>query len=100
MRHGGQRGRRTAGQDHFKILTRQGADAKGGVRDYIVNGKLILGFALVAWPADYGKSGISSFIVNQLGDVYEKDLGQQTAEAAKAMQEFNPDSSWKKVDQD
>ena len=85
---------------HYKILTRQGAAAKGGARDYILNGHMVLGFALVAWPAEYGKSGISTFIVNQLGDVYEKDLGNGTAAAAKSMSEFNPDSSWKKVTDD
>jgi hypothetical protein len=84
----------------FKILTRQGADAVGGARDYIVDGRMVLGFALVAWPVDYGHGGISTFIVNQLGQVYEKDLGPQTAEAARTMVEFNPDSSWKKVSPD
>jgi hypothetical protein len=58
---------------------------------------MVLGFALVAWPVDYGHGGISTFIVNQLGQVYEKDLGPQTAELAHAMVVFNPDSSWKKV---
>jgi hypothetical protein len=81
----------------YKILTRQGAAARGGVRDYMADGHLILGYALVAWPVDYGHGGISTFIVNQLGQVYEKDLGPQTAELAKAMREFNPDSSWTKV---
>jgi hypothetical protein len=85
---------------YFKVLNRQGPNARGGARDYMVDGKQLLGFALVAWPAEYGKSGISTFIVNQLGDVYEKDLGQQTGTAAKAMEQFDPDSSWKKVDQD
>jgi hypothetical protein len=82
----------------YKILTRQGAAARGGQRDYMVDGRLLMGFALVAWPVDYGRSGVSTFVVNQLGQVFERDLGPQTAELAKEIQEFNPDSSWTKID--
>jgi hypothetical protein len=79
---------------HFKILTGQGASAFGGARDYTVHGLMIGGFGLVAWPAVYGVSGIKTFIVNQDGVVYEKDLGPQTATLAKAMTRFNPDKTW------
>ena len=81
----------------FKILTRQGPKASGGEHDYLVNGKLIGGFALIAWPAQYGNSGIATFMVNHDGDVYEKDLGEATSKAAPAIAVFNPDDSWKKV---
>lgn len=78
----------------FKILTGQGVGAYGGARDYIVHGLMIGGFGLVAWPAEYGVSGIKTFIVNQDGVVYEKDLGPQTATLARAMTKFNPDKTW------
>ena len=79
----------------YKILLAQGPDAKDGAQDYLVHGLMIGGFALVAWPAEYGVSGIMTFIVNQDGVVYEKDLGPQTAVAANAMTKFNPDKSWR-----
>ncbi len=78
----------------FKMLTRQGANAPGGARDYMVNGKLVGGFAFVAYPAEYGNSGVMTFIMNQDGVLLQKDLGKNTAEAAAAMSEFNPDPSW------
>lgn len=78
----------------FKILTRQGKHAPGGKYDYIINGNMIGGFAIVAWPAEYGESGIMTFIVNQQGRVYQKDLGSATAKAASKMSEYDPDSSW------
>jgi hypothetical protein len=78
----------------FKILTRQGKHAPGGKYDYIINGNMIGGFALVAWPAEYGESGIMTFIVNQQGRVYQKDLGTGTAKAASKMSEYDLDSSW------
>jgi hypothetical protein len=78
----------------FKILTRQGRSAPGGKYDYIINGNMIGGFALVAWPAEYGESGIMTFIVNQQGRVYQKNLGSKTAKAAAAMKEYNPDNTW------
>ena len=82
---------------YYKLLTRQGQRAPGGAHDYIVKGKMIGGFALIAWPAEYGNSGIATFMINHDGIVYEKDLGPKTAQLAGAMSEFNPDDSWKKV---
>ena len=81
----------------YKILTRQGPKAPGGEHDYVVNGKMIGGFALIAWPAQYGNSGITTFMINHDGDVYEKDLGENTAKIASQTSAFNPDDSWKKV---
>jgi hypothetical protein len=82
---------------YFKILTRQGPTAPGGAVDYVVNGDMIGGFGLVAYPAEYGNSGIMTFIVNNDGDVFEKDLGEGTARVASRMSSFNPDHTWKKV---
>lgn len=79
---------------HFKILTAQGAHAPGGARSYVVDGKMTGGFALVAWPAEYRASGIMTFVVNQNGIVFEKDLGAKTAEIASSMKEYDPDASW------
>jgi hypothetical protein len=79
---------------YFKILTRQGASAPGGAYNYIINGNMIAGFALVAYPATWGNSGVMTFVVNQEGRVYQKDLGARTAEIAGAMTEYNPDSTW------
>ena len=84
---------------YFKILKAQGKHANGGAFDYVVKGKMILGFALVAYPAKYGASGIMTFIVKQGGEIYEKDLGEKTAEAA-AMTTFDPDNTWKKYEED
>jgi len=78
----------------FKILTRQGKHAPGGKYDYVINGNMIGGFALVAWPAEYGVSGIMTFVVNQQGRVYEKDAGPKSAALAEHMKEYNPDHSW------
>ena len=82
---------------YFKILTRQGPDAHGGALDYVVKGRMIGGFALVAYPAEYRNSGVMTFIVNHEGAVFQKDLGPHTAELAERMTAFNPDSSWTKV---
>ncbi len=79
---------------YFKILTRQGQHAPGGKYDYIINGNMIGGFALVAWPADYGNSGIMTFIVNQQGLIYQKDLGTKTAKLAGKMKAYDPDETW------
>jgi len=79
---------------YFKILTRQVEHAPGGKYDYIINGNMIGGFAQVAWPADYGESGVMTFIVNQQGRVYQKDLGPNTEKAAKKMTEYDPDLTW------
>ena len=83
---------------YYRILKSQGKNAAGGEYDYVVNGKMIGGFALVAYPAEYGDSGIMTFIVNQDGVVYEKDLGKDTEEIATAMKKFDPDQTWKKVE--
>src|SRR5215471_16907199 len=82
---------------YFKILTRQGPTAPGGAVDYIVNGDMIGGFGLVAYPAEYGNSGIMTFIVNNDGDVFQKDLGEGTARIASRMTAFSPDHTWQKV---
>lgn len=79
---------------YYRILTSQGPEARGGSYDYVVQGKMIGGFGLVAWPATYGNSGVMTFIVNQDGVVYEKDLGPETATAVRAVTTFNPDRSW------
>jgi hypothetical protein len=83
---------------YFRILTKQGSAAKGGARDYSTGDKLTRGFAFVAYPATYRNSGVMTFIVNQDGVVYEKDLGSGTADLAAAMAEYNPDKSWEQVD--
>jgi len=83
---------------YFRILTAQGEAADGGAYSYIVNGKMLLGFALIAYPAQYGCSGIMSFIVNQSGTVYQKDLGPDSATVARAVTAYAPDNSWKKVE--
>jgi hypothetical protein len=82
---------------YYKILTRQGPAAVGGAFDYVVRGKMIGGFALVAYPAEYGNSGIMTFLVNHAGTVFQKDLGRNTAKIAEQMSSFNPDQSWQKV---
>jgi hypothetical protein len=83
----------------YKILTGQGADAPGGAYDYVANDRLIGGFALVAYPARWGASGVMTLIVNHEGVVYEKNLGPATAATASTMKRFNPDSSWSKAPQ-
>ena len=79
---------------YFKILSRQGKHAPGGKYDYVINGNMIGGFALVAWPADYGESGIMTFIVNQQGRVYQRDLGANTSKAASRITTYDPDRYW------
>ena len=81
----------------YRILKAQGAAAKGGAKNYLSDGNLSGGVGLVAYPAEYKVSGVMTFIINQDGVVYEKDLGEKTAEIAKAMTEYNPDSTWHKV---
>jgi hypothetical protein len=80
----------------YRILKRQGPDAPGGAYDYVVQGRMIGGFALIAWPAAYGSSGVMTFLVNHDGVVYEKDLGPGTTAAAAKITRFNPDKSWKR----
>jgi len=82
---------------YYRILAAQGKDAPGGAYSYIVKGKMIGGFALVAYPAEYGNSGVMTFIVNHDGKIFEKDLGKNTRSAAQAMKEYNPDSTWTEV---
>lgn len=83
---------------YYRILTRQGPAAKGGARDYLSNGQLTRGFAFVAYPAEYRNSGVMTFIVNEDGVVYEKDLGQDTEKLAAEMAEYNPDKTWAPAD--
>jgi len=83
---------------YYKILKAQGKNAPGGEYDYMVKGKMIGGFALVAYPAEYGNSGIMTFIVNHDGVVYEKDLGKDTEKITTAMKKFDLDRIWKKVE--
>ena len=83
---------------YYRILKGQGADAPGGAFDYVVKGKMIGGFALLAYPASYGNSGITTFMVNHDGQVFEKDLGPQTAKVAWTIQAFAPDATWRKVE--
>jgi hypothetical protein len=82
---------------YFKILTKQGAAAPGGELEYVVHGKMIGGFALVAYPAEYRNSGVMTFIVNHAGTVFQKDLGPDTAKLAERMSAFNPDKTWQQV---
>jgi Protein of unknown function (DUF2950) len=82
---------------YYKVLTRQGPNAPGGALDYVVRGNMIGGFALVAYPAEYRNSGVMTFLVNHQGNVYEKDLGPDTARIAAGMTAFNPDNSWRRV---
>jgi Protein of unknown function (DUF2950) len=79
---------------YFKILTRQGKHAPGGKYDYSINGRMIAGFALVAWPAEWANTGVMTFIVNQQGKLYEKNLGPRTAKLARGMTVYDPDDSW------
>jgi hypothetical protein len=82
---------------YFKILTRQGSHAPGGKYSYIINGNMIAGYALVAYPDKWSNSGVMTFIINQQGRVYQKNLGPNTGKLAAAMTEYNPDPTWKLV---
>ena len=82
---------------YYKILTGQGPNAEGGRYNYVVKGKMLLGFALVAYPAEYGNSGVMTFIVNQEGTIYQKNLGKDTMRIAELMTVFDPDKTWQKV---
>ncbi|MGD0226881.1 MAG: DUF2950 domain-containing protein [Terriglobia bacterium] len=84
---------------YYLILTRQGKNSSGGAKSYIVNGKMTGGFAFVAYPAEYRSSGVMTFIVSEDGVVYQKDLGKKTDALAKAMKEYNPNSSWQKAEE-
>jgi DUF2950 family protein len=83
---------------YFRILRGQGSNAPGGALDYVVKGKMIGGYGLIAYPAEYANSGVMTFVVNHAGTVYEKDLGPGTDSIARRITVFNPDQTWKKVD--
>src|SRR3989442_615929 len=82
----------------FRILTSQGRHAPGGAKNYIVDGKMSAGFAFVAYPVEYRSSGVMTFIVNESGTIYEKDLGPNTTKLAQAMTAYDPDSTWHKAE--
>jgi hypothetical protein len=82
---------------YYRIVARQGEHAPGGRYDYVINGNMIGGFAMVAWPAEYASSGVMTFIVSQTGKVYQKDLGENTVAAAAAVQVYDPDETWTEV---
>jgi Protein of unknown function (DUF2950) len=82
---------------YFRMMNRQGKNARGGAKDYVSGGKMVRGFAFVAYPAAYGNSGIMTFIINQNGVVYQKDLGKDTDRIGSKMRVFNPDKSWTQV---
>jgi hypothetical protein len=82
---------------YFRILTQQGPNAPGGTLNYVIRGKMIGGFALIAWPAEYGNSGVMTFVVNHTGTVYQKDLGDYTMKLVQRMNWFDPDQTWKKA---
>jgi hypothetical protein len=84
---------------YYRMLAREGKNGPNGPKRYVVNGKMTEGFAFVAYPAKYRSSGVMTFIVNQDGVVYQKDLGQKTSVLAKAMKEYNPNSSWQKAEE-
>jgi hypothetical protein len=84
---------------YYRILTRQGKNAPGGAKGYIVNGKMTEGFAFVAYPAEYRSSGVMTFIVGSDGVVYQKDLGKKTDVLGKAMKEYGPNSGWQKAEE-
>ncbi|MDD2539558.1 MAG: DUF2950 domain-containing protein [Desulfuromonadaceae bacterium] len=98
-RNAGEHGPRPFHGYYFQILTRQGPNAPGGKFSYIINGNMVAGYALVAYPARWGVSGIMTFIVNQRGRVYQKNLGPKTAVIARKMKAYNPDLSWKLVEE-
>ena len=82
----------------FRLLYSQGPDAPGGAYDYLVNGRMLGGFAVIAWPVHWGETGVMTFMVSHNSDVYERDLGPDTAQEAEAINVFNPDKSWDKAD--
>ncbi len=84
-------------QEHFRILTRQGSHAPGGAYSYVINGRMIAGFAMIAYPAEYGQSGVMTFIVSHNGKVYEKDLGKHSTALAARIATFDPGAGWEEV---
>jgi hypothetical protein len=83
---------------YYRILTRQGGEAPGGPYDYVINGRMIAGFGMIAFPAQYSSSGVMTFIVNHQGKIYQKNLGPDTSRIASALTEYNPDQSWELVE--
>ena len=98
-RPAGERGPRPFHGYYFRILKRQGPSAAGGAFRYVINGNMVAGFALVAYPARWGVSGVMTFVVNQRGRVYQKNLGPNTAQIARRMKAYNPDLTWKLVEE-
>ncbi len=84
---------------YYEVLTRQGRNAPGGAKNYLVNGKMTAGFAFLAYPAEYRASGVMTFMINQDGIIVQKDLGSDTAKLASAIAEYNPDKTWQEVDE-
>ena len=82
----------------YRILLKQGANAPGGAKAYVVNGNMTGGFAVLAYPAGYRSSGVMTFLIDQDGAVFQKDLGNQTVDLAKGINAFDPDSSWTPVE--
>ena len=96
-----ERGNKLPGSYHgyrYRILTAQGPQAAGGARDYLVDGRMTGGFGLIMWPAKFGETGVMTFLVNHEGQIFEKNLGPDTARKVEHLQSFNPDASWRKVD--
>jgi hypothetical protein len=83
---------------HFRMLYGQGPSAPGGAYSYVVDDRMVLGFAVVAWPVTYGESGVMTFVVSQSGDVYERDLGPETSQTVAGITQFDPDKGWHKAD--
>jgi hypothetical protein len=84
----------------YRILTRQGPNAAGGAYDYVINGRMVAGFALIAYPATYGETGVMTFMINQNGTLYESDLGERTAERAATIRSFDPGPGWRQQSDD
>jgi hypothetical protein len=82
---------------HYRVLTKQGASPPGGAYDYVINGNMIAGFALIAWPAEHDRTGIMTFLVSHQGRVHEKDLGPETAKLVAAIDAYDPDATWTEV---
>jgi hypothetical protein len=82
---------------YFRILTQQGTNAPGGAYNYMINGRMIAGFAMIAYPSDYGDSGVMTFIVSHNGVVYQRDLGPNTAKLAPGIKTFDPGKGWNAV---
>jgi hypothetical protein len=82
---------------HYKILSAQGPHAKGGAASYLSGGEMTKGFGLIAWPAKYGQTGVMTFMVNQDGQVYQKNLGPATPRVAESITRFDPDDTWQAV---